>query len=665
MKKATLIFSIIILSTTAPAQYLHTRGQKIVDGNDNPVLLRGIGLGGWLMPEGYMLHIPGYGSPTSIRTMIEDLIGTNATDAFFRRYRANYVTEEDIELIARWGFNSIRLPFHYEILSPKDQPGVYLEEGFAVLDSMLAWCGRNGLYLILDMHAAPGGQNPHNISDSDGTARLWTEPANQDRTVEIWKTIAARYADEPWIGGYDLLNEPVLPNGYSNGVLAGLYRRIATAIREVDANHIIFIEGNWFATDFTNLTPPILYGPNVAYSFHKYWNEPSQASIQDYINLRQNWNVPLWLGESGENSNTWFHATVQLMEQQNIGWCWWTHKKVATITSPLSSPMLPDYQRVLDYWNGSADRPSQSFAQNALWNMADNLALNRCELHPDVLAALFDPDFGTQSKAFVDHPIPDLIDAVDYDLGDNSIAYLDSKVSRNRFDDAEPWNSGWSYRNDGVDIEPSRDDQGAPFAVGWIDAGEWLQYTVDVAPAGIYSVAFRISSPDGGGGLELSLDGAILTPEVRIPRTGGWYTWTWMQGPDVTLPAGKHLLRVQFTRPGFNINQMRFELKQATEVEERQGQAQSFRLQQNYPNPFNSSTTINYALPISSDVDLTIFDLTGKLVRVLVDDRVPAGNHTAVWDGRDALGNPVASGAYLYKLKAGPFVGVRKIALLR
>ncbi|MCK4446342.1 MAG: glycoside hydrolase family 5, partial [Candidatus Marinimicrobia bacterium] len=144
MKKLLWMLLVVILFFIQYSfAYLHTQGKEIVDSNGNPVLLRGIGLGGWLVPEGYMLHIPGYGSPTSIRNRIVDLIGEADTEQFYEIYRANYVNEEDIILIAEWGFNSIRLPFNYRLLSPEDQPGVFLEEGFQVIDSLLIWCERN------------------------------------------------------------------------------------------------------------------------------------------------------------------------------------------------------------------------------------------------------------------------------------------------------------------------------------------------------------------------------------------------------------------------------------------------------------------------------------------------------------------------------------------
>ncbi len=125
--------------------YLKTQAGEIVDSNGQKILLRGIGLGGWLVQEGYQLHIPGFGSPSSIRKMIVELIGQENADQFYQRYISNYVTEEDIQKIASWGVNSIRLPFNYRLLTPEDQPGIYLEEGFQIMDQLLEWCEKNKL----------------------------------------------------------------------------------------------------------------------------------------------------------------------------------------------------------------------------------------------------------------------------------------------------------------------------------------------------------------------------------------------------------------------------------------------------------------------------------------------------------------------------------------
>ncbi|MBN2091039.1 cellulase family glycosylhydrolase, partial [candidate division KSB1 bacterium] len=430
MHNYLIILCSFFILTQEGFAFLKVSGRDILDNQDQKILLRGMGLGGWLVPEGYQLHIPGYGSPSDIERKIQDLIGPTDTQEFYRLYQQNYVRELDIQKIASWGFNSIRLPFNYRMLSPENQPGVYLEEGFQIIDQTLQWCEKYQLYLILDMHCAPGGQNDGNISDSDGTARLWTDVANQDRTVAIWRKIAERYAKAEWIGGYDLINEPVLPSGYSSTNLRSLYMRITKAIREVDPDHIVFIEGNRYATDFTSLTPP--FDTKLVYSFHKYWNETNTPSIQAFMQIRSQFNLPLWMGESGENSNTWFHDCVKLMEDNNIGWCWWTHKKIQTTTSPYSSPISSNYQRILDYWNKTGSKPSQEFARQTLFQMAANLAIEKCDFLPDVPDALFRSDFNSKTLPYKEHHLPGLIQAIDYDLGNVQVAYGDKDYQNAR-----------------------------------------------------------------------------------------------------------------------------------------------------------------------------------------------------------------------------------------
>ncbi|RKY53295.1 MAG: glycoside hydrolase family 5 [Candidatus Neomarinimicrobiota bacterium] len=642
--------------------YLHTQGKEIVDSNGNPVLLRGIGLGGWLVPEGYMLHIPGYGSPTSIRNRIVDLIGEEDTEQFYEIYRANYVNEGDIILIAEWGFNSIRLPFNYRLLSPEDQPGVFLKEGFQVIDSLLIWCERNNLYLILDMHCAPGGQNPDNISDSDGEAKLWTIPANQTRTVEIWREIAERYADEEWIGGYDLLNEPVLPQEYDNSHLRSLYIQIRNAIREVDNNHIIFIEGNWYATDFFQLTPQ--FDVNMVYSFHKYWSETNQSSIQNYITLRNNYNVPLWLGESGENSNSWFFECKQLMEDNNIGWCWWTHKKIETVTSPLSSPIYFAYQQVLDYWNGQAPRPSSAFAKAALYQMAGNLAIEKCEYHLDVVASLFEDDFGNHTKPFKNHEIPGTINCVDYDLGINGVAYSDKDFERTNWDWSvyQPWNIGEKYRNDGVDIEESENSSECSYNIGWIESDEWIKYTVNILHSGNYNIVFRVASSGDGGRFRLLLNGQNISGDISVPNTGGWQNWQSISTNDIGLSEGEKVIELYFITGGFNISSMQFVALGNGLFEEVDNYA---LVGKNYPNPFNTTTTIPLILADKTQVNLTIYDLNGNLVITLVDSEISSGVKMIKWNGKDNHNKNVGTGIYFYRVRVDNKCSIKSMLLLK
>ncbi|MFZ0390864.1 MAG: cellulase family glycosylhydrolase, partial [Calditrichia bacterium] len=492
------IFVLIMIFTAGFAMlpqsgnaFFHTDGKQIIDLDGNPILLQGMGLGGWLVPEGYMLKIPGYGSPTYIDSLVEDLIGPQNRDQFWQIYRDNYVNRSDILKLGEWGFNSIRLPFHYKLFYDTTA-AAFRPEGFALLDSLLDWCAEAEIYVVLDMHCAPGGQNKDNISDSDGIeARLWTNPANRTLTMKIWKEIAGRYVNETRIIGYDLINEPVLPSGYSNAVLQDFYVQLTDTIRQVDNNHIVFIEGNWYATDFSQLTPP--FDNNMVYSFHKYWNDTNVGTIQYLLDISNQYNVPLWMGESGENSNPWFWEAVRLFEQYNIGWCWWTHKKIATLTSPRSAPLTAGYETVLNYWRGQTPRPSQSFAKNALFEMAGNLALPLCEERPGVLRALFDSDFGNQSHPFGTNNIPGTLYAVDYDFGSNAAGYKDEDFKNVQGPGGATWNQGWEYRNDGVDIEVCQDTSGPGYDVGWIEANEWLKFTVNVLSGGDYTLKLRVA----------------------------------------------------------------------------------------------------------------------------------------------------------------------------
>ena len=643
--------------------FLHASGTKILNGNGEEIILRGIGLGGWLVPEGYMLQTSGFAnSPTEIQAKIAALIGDANTDQFFRLYRNNYVNRRDINRIAQWGFNSIRLPMHYALLTPRDQPGVYLEEGFAIVDSLLSWCEANRLYLILDLHCAPGGQNNGNISDYiSGSPSLWESQLNQTRTIDLWKKLAERYATEEWIGGYDLLNETNWDLGATNLLLRSLSIGITNAIRQVDRNHIVFIEGNRYATDFAGLAPP--WDSNMVYSFHKYWNANDQGSISGYLNLRSSTNRPLWLGESGENSNQWFSDCIALMENNRIGWSWWPHKKIESVAGPLSAVKTPEYDNLLRYWNGQAAKPTVTYAVNALNAQAMNLDIDRCEYHPDVIDAMFRQPFTDARAPFTANIVPGIIYAVNYDLGKNTVAYkdLDYQNTGNG-----SWNSGWQYRNDGVDIEKCSDAISNGYNVGWVGSGEYLAFTVRVLQAGTYNISLRAAANAAGGQVLLRWNNQPLSGFIDIPVSGGWQSWRAVNLGQYPLEAGTHTLSLNFYFGGVNVNCVEF-IQVSTGLEADGSKPATFDLAQNYPNPFNPSTVIRYALAATSHVTLTVYDVLGQVVQQLVDEEKAGGNHQVTFRGEG-----LSSGVYFYRLQARPidgrgreFVQIRQLMLLR
>ncbi len=605
--------------------FYRAEGTQIVDPSGNPVVPSGIGLGGWLVPEGYMLDIsaPDGGSPTSIRAQIVDLIGPAATEQFYQIYRANYVDEKDVAAMAGWGVDHLRLPFHYKLFYDPET-GTFKEDGFALLDTFLGWCRTHGLAVILDMHAAPGAQNTGNISDSDGVARLWTEPVPyQDQTVEIWTEIARRYADEPLIMGYDLINEPVTPDGYFDDLWA-LYRRIAESIRQVDTNHILFIEGNYYGTTFPEEPP---FDDNMVYAFHKYWNGTDRGSIQYLLDLRNRHNVPLWAGETGENSNDWYYLVGQLLDEHGIGVNWWTHKQIEATAAVLSAPYAPGYEAVLDYWRGAGSRPSQRAAQEALFAMAEGLDLDSCDVRRGVLAAQFDLNVGLARRPFKDHVIPGVINAAEYDFGWQGSAYRDMDFMA-ASGSPGGGNNGGKYRNDGVDIESSADPQGFAFNVGWMEAQEWIRYTVNVETAGVYDIDFRVASAVGGGRFQLKMDETNVGAPVSIPNTGGWQNWITVTASGVVLDAGEQVLRLLVESSGANLNRMTFRLVSPTSVEELGDVPQAVRLLDIYPNPFSSETTVGFETAGPAQVGLGIFDILGRRVHAVPPRTFPAGQGT-------------------------------------
>ena len=205
-----LISFLLVLSCfTLHAQYLTTQGKEIVEKDNTPILLKGIGLGGWMLQEPYMMQsIGGAKNQQEYRSKLEALIGETKTQEFYDAWLDNFVTKQDIDSIASWGFNSVRLPMHFDLFTlpiedePDSNTNTWLDKGFDMVDELLGWCEANELYLILDLHAAPGGQGRNtDISDYDpNKPSLWESEQNKSKTVALWRKIAERYKDNEWIG---------------------------------------------------------------------------------------------------------------------------------------------------------------------------------------------------------------------------------------------------------------------------------------------------------------------------------------------------------------------------------------------------------------------------------------------------------------------------------
>ena len=571
MYKSLHILLVLFFSTISLSQNLKTDGKKIVDGNGNEILLRGYAPGGWLLIEGYMMHETdgSIGAQHEIKEKLTDLMGAEKTEEFFKKWRENHFTKRDVDSLAAWGFNSIRVPLHYNLftLSIQEEPtsgqNTWLDEGFDIIDNILEWAKPHNMYVILDLHAAPGGQGRNtDISDYDpDKPSLWESEQNKSKTVALWKKIAERYKDNEWIGGYDLLNEPnwELPGGVD---LKDLYVRITNAIREVDDKHIIIIEGNDYANNFTGLTPP--WDNNMVYSFHKYWNSTNSDDLNWILPLREQHNVPLWMGESGENSNTWYTDAVSLFENNNVGWAWWAMKKIGSVNSPYRIIVNEGYQKILNYWKDGGDMPSEQETYDAMMKLADNALSQNCFYRKGISDALLRQPHTNSTLPFENRQqIPGIVFLSDYDLGKNNEAYYDNDIATYHQSSGSftAWNRGWRYRNDGVDIEDNSDNVNSNgYHLGFVEKGEWTKYSVKINSSGIYRVRVRHASEQNGAKLYLSLNDQNISQILTTQSSGSWFSFITTTIDGVVMEEGNHSLKLHFDDDTpVNVSSLQFE----------------------------------------------------------------------------------------------------------
>src|ERR1700693_3688291 len=376
------------------AQCAHTDHKQIVDAAGKPVFLRATNLGNWLVPEGYMwLFEGGPQSPGEIRALVLELLGPEGSAAFWQKYRENYITREDVALLHRAGFNAIRVPLHYSLFESDDA------EGFKLLDQLILWCHGEGLYVILDLHAAPGGQTGANIDDSAGYPWLYQSPQEQEHLIAIWRRLAKHYRDEPAVLVYDLLNEPIphFPKLTPlNSSLEPLYKKLSSEIRKVDAHHILFLGGAQWDGNFSVFGKP--FDANVAYTFHKYWTAPDESVLRQYIDFRQRYDVPIWLGESGENTDAWIAQFVNALEKNNIGWAFWPYKKMEKASAVVSIVAPADWGRIVEFAKLPRDtghveerlkvRPEQETINRVFVEFLESVRLQKCRVNVGYLKAL-------------------------------------------------------------------------------------------------------------------------------------------------------------------------------------------------------------------------------------------------------------------------------------
>ncbi len=526
--------------------FVRASGGRLLDGRGEPLILRGVGLGNWLLPEGYMWKFehPRTQSPREIEALIDDLVGPELAIEFWQRFRATFIAEEDIAQIRAEGMNHVRLPINSRVVM--DEAGDLIAPGLELIDRAIDWCRKHQLWMVLDLHGAPGGQTGTNIDDSRGSPELFTSGRYRALTVKLWRALAQRYRDETAVAAYDLLNEP-LPNEYQHRYadrLRDLYRDLTAAIREVDRSHMISYEGTHWATNWDVFTE--VWDPNSILQFHKYWSSPDRPSIQRYIDAGRRLGLPIYMGEGGENNLDWTQAAFQLYDDNGISWNFWTWKKIDTPTSPCSVNEPPGWAEITDYAAGKGAKPDCARAHQTLDELVDAMVLARCTYRPEVMSAVLRraplriPAFGFgfrgagesyKTRAAV--PLP----------GFRS----DDLVTIRRANGVEYGELDWN-RTDGI-ARAAADE-----LLVSLRAGDWVAYDIVVPSPGRFHVVVALK-PGGAAQVSISIDGTsplagevgLASPpsgEVARSAGGGIGAAETVTVTTGELTAGRHVIRL-------------------------------------------------------------------------------------------------------------------------
>ncbi|MEV6863004.1 cellulase family glycosylhydrolase [Streptosporangium subroseum] len=330
---------------------LRVNGSRLVDPSGDPVRLRGVGLGGWMNMENFITGHPA--NESSMRVAVGDVLGEERAAFFFDRLLTSFFGPEDAALLSAMGVNCVRIPVNYRHFESDDRPMEMREEGFRHLDRVIGLLGAHGIYSVIDLHALPGSQNQHWHSDNPThVAAFWQHRHFQDRVVHLWEFMADRYRDNPWVAGYNPVNEP---GDVAGRVVGPFYDRLVKAVRAVDPAHVLFLDGNTYSTDFTIFRE--VY-ENTVFVCHDYalagfahggpypghtrgeWvdREHLERAFDRRTLFQRETGTPLWVGEFGPvytgdpeidaQRYQILRDQLAIYDAHDAGWSLWTYKDV-------------------------------------------------------------------------------------------------------------------------------------------------------------------------------------------------------------------------------------------------------------------------------------------------------------------------------------------------
>jgi aryl-phospho-beta-D-glucosidase BglC (GH1 family) len=413
MKFFVLSFTIIFFLTgikaveakkktkVSPDSFIGIDGPNLIAPGGEKFFIRGTNLGNWLNPEGYMFLFKKTNAPRLIDVALKEMAGPDFADNFWKLFKDNYITRKDIEYLKKTGTNTLRFPFHYKLFTDEDYMGLQsAQDGFQRTDSLVSWCRDAGIYIILDMHDAPGGQTGDNIDDSYGYPWLFTSEKSQKLFLDIWTKIADHYKNEPVILGFDLLNEPIAPYFGDdmqklNDALEPLYKKAVAAIRTIDKNHIIMLGGAQWNGNF-DVFSDWKFDNKMMYTCHRYGGKTNAEAIRKIIDFRDKTNLPMYMGEIGHNKDEWISSFCKTMGENNIGFTFWPYKKMGDSTSFVHVNKPENWDQIIDftekprttYKEVREARPDQALVQKTLLEYIECCKFENCTINENYIKAI-------------------------------------------------------------------------------------------------------------------------------------------------------------------------------------------------------------------------------------------------------------------------------------
>ncbi len=283
--------SVALAPQTLPQ--LRVQGQYIVDAKGKRVILKGTNLGNWFVIEPWMLNLSGISDQYEIEKILTERFGEAEKDRLMDIYHASWITKRDFPIIKSFGFNLVRLPMNYRQFEDDRAPFKLKKDAWKWVDFAIDQAEKNGMYTILDMHGAQGGQSVYDHTGRSGQNKLWTEEANKKRLAWLWSEIAKRYKNRSAVLAYDVFNEPY---GGTKPQQVEVFNRVLPEIRKVDPNKLVLAHGHW--DNFFHYGNPKANGwKNVGFQLHWYPGLFGNGSPTVQTQMKHLKTAPYWKGE--------------------------------------------------------------------------------------------------------------------------------------------------------------------------------------------------------------------------------------------------------------------------------------------------------------------------------------------------------------------------------